>query len=233
MVFLKEKGTVKLKRDIMNKQISLADALSKVRSGMTVMLGGFLSNGGANTIIDAIVESDVKDLTVICNDTSSDNVGMGKLFVAKKVKRVIASYVGANAAGQEQMNAGTLEVVLVPQGTLAERIRCGGCGLGGVLTQTGLGTLVEEGKQIVEVDGKRYILETPLRADLALIGASVADEAGNLIYKGTSQNFNPLMAMAADVVVAEVDRLVPVGALAPETIHTPGVVVDFIYKNDK
>lgn len=217
----------------MNKQISLADALSKVKSGMTVMLGGFLSNGGANTIIDAIVESDVKDLTIICNDTSFDNVGMGKLFVAKKVKKVIASYIGGNAAGQEQMNAGTLEVELVPQGTLAERIRCGGCGLGGVLTQTGLGTLVENGKQIIEVDGKRYLLETPLHADLALIGASIADEAGNLIYKGTSQNFNPMMAMAADVVIAEVDKLVPTGSLAPETIHTPGVVVDYIFKNNK
>lgn len=217
----------------MNKQISLADALSKVKSGMTIMLGGFLSNGGANTIIDAIVESDAKDLTIICNDTSFDNVGMGKLFVAKKVKKVIASYIGGNAAGQEQMNAGTLEVELVPQGTLAERIRCGGCGLGGVLTQTGLGTLVENGKQVIEVDGKRYLLETPLHADLALIGASVADEAGNLVYKGTSQNFNPMMAMAADVVIAEVDKLVKVGDLAPETIHTPGVVVDFIFKNTK
>lgn len=217
----------------MSKQISLTDALSKVKSGMTVMVGGFLSNGGANTIIDAIVESDVKDLTVICNDTSFDNTGVGKLFVAKKVKKVVASYIGGCAAGQEQMNAGTLEVELVPQGTLAERIRCGGCGLGGVLTQTGLGTLVEEGKQVIEVDGKRYLLETPLHADLALVGASVADEAGNLIYKGTSQNFNPLMAMAADTVIVEADKVVPTGSLAPETIHTPGVVVDFIYKNNK
>lgn len=217
----------------MSKQISIDEALSKIKSGMTIMVGGFLSNGGANTIIDAIVESEIKDLTIICNDTSFDNTGVGKLFVARKVKKVVASYIGGCAAGQEQMNAGTLEVVLVPQGTLAERIRCGGCGLGGVLTQTGLGTLVEEGKQIIEVDGKRYLLETPLRADLALIGASVADEAGNLIYKGTSQNFNPMMAMAADTVIVEADKLVPTGSLAPETIHTPGVVVDYIFKNNK
>ena len=217
----------------MSKQISLADALSKIKSGMTIMVGGFLSNGGANTIIDAIVESDIKDLTIICNDTSFDNTGVGKLFVAQKVKKVVASYIGGCVAGQEQMNAGTLTVELVPQGTLAERIRCGGCGLGGVLTQTGLGTLVEEGKQVIEVEGKRYLLETPLRADLALIGASIADEAGNLIYKGTSQNFNPMMAMAADTVIVEADKVVPTGSLAPETIHTPSVVVDYIFKNNK
>lgn len=216
----------------MKKMISLADALSKISSGMTIMVGGFLSNGGANTIIDAIVESDVKDLTIICNDTSFDNLGMGKLFVAKKVSKIIASYIGGNAACQEQMNAGELVVELVPQGTLAERVRCGGCGLGGVLTQTGLGTLVEEGKQIIEVDGKKYLLETPLHADLALIGTSIADEFGNLIYKGTSQNFNPLMAMAADTVIVEADKVVPVGSLASETIHTPGVVVDYIFSKN-
>ncbi len=217
----------------MSKVITLADALSKISSGMTIMVGGFLSNGGANTIIDAIVESDITDLTIICNDTSFDNVGMGKLFVARKVKKIVASYIGGNAACQEQMNAGTLEVELVPQGTLAERVRCGGCGLGGVLTQTGLGTLVEQGKRIIEVDGKNYILETPLHADLALIGASIADEFGNLIYKGTSRNFNPMMAMAADVVIVEADKLVPTGSLASDAIHTPGVVVDYIYKNNK
>lgn len=212
----------------MKKAISIDEAVAKISSGMTVMMGGFLANGGANSIIDAIVESEVEGLTLICNDTSFSNVGLGKLFGANKVKKVIASYIGANTYCQEQLNSGELEVVFVPQGTLAERVRCGGHGLGGVLTQTGLDTLVEEGKQVVEVDGKRYLLETPLRADVALIGASIADESGNLIYKGTSQNFNPLMAMAADVVIVEADVIVPVGDLAPESIHTPSVVVDHI-----
>ncbi len=212
----------------MKKAISLNEAAAKIQSGMTIMLGGFLANGGANTIIDAILETDVKGLTVICNDTSFTEVGLGKLFGAKKVKKVICSYIGANEHCQTQMNAGELEIVLVPQGTLAERIRCGGNGLGGVLTQTGLGTLVEEGKQVIESDGKRYLLETALRADVALVGASVADESGNLFYKGTSQNFNPLMAMAADLVIAEADKIVKVGELEPEVIHTPNILIDHI-----
>ncbi len=212
----------------MKKAISIIDAASKITSGMTVMMGGFLANGGANSIIDAILESDVTDLTLICNDTSFTEVGLGKLFGAKKVKKVICSYIGANERCQEQMNAGELEVVLVPQGTLAERIRCGGHGLGAVLTQTGVGTLVEEGKQTMELEGKKYIVETALRADVALIGASISDESGNLVYLGTSQNFNPLMAMAADTVIVEANEIVPTGSLSPESIHTPNVVVDYI-----
>ncbi len=212
----------------MKKAIAINMAAAKISSGMTIMLGGFLGNGGANSIIDEILKTEVKDLTIICNDTSFTEVGLGKLFGAKKVKKVICSYIGANENCQAQMNAGELEVILVPQGTLAERIRCGGNGLGGVLTQTGLGTLVEEGKQVIELNNKRYLLEEALRADVALVGASIADESGNLFYKGTSQNFNPLMAMAADLVIAEADQIVPVGDLAPEVIHTPNILIDYI-----
>ena len=213
----------------MNKRISLETALSMIHDGMTIMVGGFLSHGGANEILEALSESSVKDLTIIVNDTSYSNKGVGKLFAAGKVSHVIASYIGANEVSQEQMNDGSLKVTFVPQGTLAERIRCGGSGLGGVLTQTGLGTLIGEGKQVIDVDGKSYLLETPLRADLALIGATQADEMGNLIYKGTDQNFNPLMAMAADVVICEVEEIVPTGSLEIELVRTPGVLVDYLY----
>ena len=130
---------------------------------------------------------------------------------------------------QTQMNDGSLKVTFVPQGTLAERIRCGGSGLGGVLTQTGLGTIVEEGKQVIESEGKMYLLETPLRADVALIGATKADETGNLIYKGTDRNFNPMMAAAADTVICEVEEIVPVGSFEPENIHTPGILIDYLF----
>ncbi|MDB4497726.1 3-oxoacid CoA-transferase subunit A [Gammaproteobacteria bacterium] len=218
----------------MNKKITVEDAAAKIKDGMTVMMGGFLANGGANRVIDALLKTDVKDLTIICNDTSYDAVGLGQLFAAKKIKKVIASYIGANKASQQQMNDGEIQVEFVPQGTLAERVRCGGCGLGGVLTQTGLNTIVEEGKQKIEVAGKEYILETALHADVALVGASLADESGNLVYYGTSQNFNPLMAMAADVVVAEVDKVVKVGEIAPEVVRTPAACIDFmVYPEEK
>ena len=213
----------------MNKRISLSEAVSKIQDGMTVMVGGFLSHGGANRILDALAESDVKDLTIIVNDTSFSNVGVGKLFAPGKVKHVIASYVGANEVSQEQMNSGALKVTFVPQGTLAERIRCGGSGLGGFLTQTGLGTIIEEGKQVIEVEGKRYLLETPLHADVALIGATQADEMGNLYYKGTDKNFNPMMAAAADTVICEVEEIVPVGTFAIENVHTPGILIDYLF----
>ena len=213
----------------MNKRISLSEAIAKIEDGMTVMVGGFLSHGGANRILDALSESDVKDLTIIVNDTSFSNKGVGKLFASGKVKHVIASYIGANEVSQSQMNDGSLKVTFVPQGTLAERIRCGGSGLGGVLTQTGLGTIVEEGKQVIESEGKMYFLETPLRADVALIGATKADETGNLIYKGTDRNFNPMMAAAADTVICEVEEIVPVGSFEQDNIHTPGILIDYLF----
>lgn len=210
------------------KRITVEEAVAKIHSGMTIMFGGFLANGSANKIIEALSKTDVKDLTLICNDSSFTNTGVGLLFEKKQIKKVIASYVGGNQWHQEQMNAKEIETELVPQGTLAERIRCGGFGLGGFLTPVGLGTIVAEGKPVINVDGKDYLLEKPLRADLALIGASKGDESGNLVYYGTSQNFNPMMATAADIVIAEIDEIVPVGQIAPENVRTPNILVDYI-----
>ena len=144
------------------------------------------------------------------------------------MKKLIVSHIGTNPCTSEQMNSGELEIEFVPQGTLAERVRCGGAGLGGFLTTTGMGTIVAEGKPVVQVDGKEYLLEKPLRADIALVGASLGDKSGNLVYKGTSQNFNPLMASAADLVIAEIEDLVEVGELFPELVKTPGIFVDYI-----
>ncbi|MDR2653530.1 MAG: CoA transferase subunit A [Prevotellaceae bacterium] len=212
----------------MNKKISIDEAVSKIKSGMTIMVGGFLSNGSANKILDALAKSDVKDITIITNDTSFPDKGVGKLLERKQIKKVIASHIGTNELTQQQMNAGEIEVEFVPQGTLAERVRAGGYGLGGFLTPTGIGTIIAKGKQIVNVDGKDYLLEKPLRADVALIGASKGDESGNLVYYGTSQNFNPMMATAADLVITEIDEIVPVGAIRPEEVHTPAIMIDYI-----
>ncbi|MBP5411662.1 MAG: CoA transferase subunit A [Bacteroidales bacterium] len=214
----------------MNKQITIEEAVAKIKDGMTIMVGGFLANGTPNKILDALSESNVKNLTVIANDAAFSNKGVGKLFVHKQVKNYIASHIGSNELIQEQMNNNEINVTLVPQGTLAERIRCGGCGLGGVLTKTGMGTIIAEGKEVITVDGEDYLLEKPLRADIALIGATKGDTDGNLVYVGTSQNFNPLMAMAADMVIAGVDNLVNVGEIAPEAVHTPAILVDYIVK---
>lgn len=212
----------------MSKFIGLNEALSKIKDGMTIMVGGFLANGTPETIIDALAESGVKDLTLICNDTAFPDKGVGKLLVNGQFKKLIVSYIGATPQASEQMNNGTIEIEFVPQGTLAERVRAGGFGLGGFLTPTGLGTVVAEGKQIINVDGKDYLLEKPLRADVALIGASVADKDGNLVYKGTSRNFNPLMAAAADLVIAEPQEVVETGTIEPENVHTPSILVDYI-----
>ena len=212
----------------MNKFISIEKAVAQVKEGMTVMVGGFLANGTPNAIVDALAQSGVKNLTLICNDTAYPYKGVGQLIANKQVKKLIVSHIGTNPCTSEQMNSGELDIEFVPQGTLAERIRSGGAGLGGFLTTTGMGTIVAEGKPVVCVDGKEYLLEKPLRADIALVGASVGDKSGNLIYKGTSQNFNPLMASAADLVIAEISELVEVGELAPEAVRTPAIFVDYI-----
>ena len=214
----------------MSKFISIEEAVSKVKDGMTIMVGGFLANGTPNKIIDALAKSGVKNLTLICNDTAYPDKGVGQLIANKQVKKLFVSHIGTNPHTSEQMNSGELEIEFCPQGSLAERVRAGGCGLGGILTQTGMGTIVAEGKQIVNVDGKDYLLEKPLRADIALVGASLGDKAGNLVYRGTSQNFNPLMASAADLVIAEVNELVEVGEIAAENVKTPSIMVDFIVK---
>ena len=215
----------------MSKFISIEEAISKVKDGMTIMVGGFLANGTPNKIVDALAKSGVKNLTLICNDTAYPDKGVGQLIANKQIKKLFVSHIGTNPHTSEQMNNGELEIEFCPQGSLAERVRAGGCGLGGILTQTGMGTIVAEGKQIVNVDGKDYLLEKPLRADIALVGASLGDKAGNLVYRGTSQNFNPLMAAAADLVIAEVNEVVEVGAIAAENVKTPSIMVDFIVEN--
>ena len=214
----------------MNKFITISEAASYVKDGMTVMVGGFMGTGGPNRIMDALVTLGVKDLTIICNDTAFPDKGVGKLIVNKQIKRVIASHIGTNPVTIELMNKGELIMTFYPQGTLAECVRAGGAGLGGVLTPTGLGTVIAEGKQVITIDGKEYLLEKPLRADIALLHANVADELGNLVYKGTTQNFNPIMATAADLVIAEVDEVVPTGSLSPEVIHTPSIFVNYLAK---
>ena len=205
----------------MNKQITLEQAVEKVQDGMTIMFGGFLGNGSATQIIDAIVEKGVKDLTIIANDTAYDEVAHGKLVSNHQVKKAIVSHTGTNKQTALQKNEGTLIVEYVPQGTLAERIRAAGAGLGGVLTPTGLGTIM--------ADGKDYLLEKPLRADIAFLRANIVDEFGNMVFLGTTNNFNPLMATAADYVVVEAEKLVPVGEIAPEHVHASGIYVDGIY----
>lgn len=214
----------------MEKLISLDNAVSLVKDGMTIMAGGFLTNGGANRILEALGKSSVKDLTLICNDAAYPDKGLGTLIAERKVKKIITSYIGSNPVAIDLMNSGELEVEFSPQGTLAERIRAYGAGLGGVLTPTGLGTIVEEGKQVLEISGSKYILETPLRADISFIGSSISDLSGNLYYKGTTRNFNPIMAMAAGIVVVETGELVERGAIKPEDVHTPAILVDYIYK---
>lgn len=192
------------------------------------MVGGFLSNGGANTILSELSETDIDNLTIIVNDTSFPDKGVGKLITNKKVKKVITSHIGTNASTIEQMNNDQIEVEFSPQGTLAERIRCGGNGLGGFLTKTGLNTLVDKNKRKIEVHDETYLLETPLKADIALIGASIADKKGNLIYKGTTQNMNPLMAAAAEIVIVEAQEIVETGEFKMEAINTPFIFTDYL-----
>lgn len=217
-----------MKKEIITPQ----EAISKIKDGMTLMIGGFLGGGSPENIIDALVESNLKDFTIIGNDTGFPDKGIGKLIAAKKVKKVIVSHIGTNPLTIEQLNNKELEVVFVPQGTLAEQVRCGGSGLGGVLTPTGVGTAVEEGKQKIELDGKTYLLETALRGDVALVGASIADLSGNLVHKGTTQNFNPLIAMACDLVIAEAEEIVKTGNIPMEQIHTQNIFVDFIVQHN-
>lgn len=212
----------------MEKLITIAEAASKIKDGMTIMVGGFMAAGGPNRIVDALLESDVKDLTLICNDTAFPDKGLGKLVANRRVKKIITSHIGTNPYTIDQMNAGELIVEFSPQGTLAERIRAGGAGLGGILTPTGIGTMVAQGKEVILIDGKEFLLEKPLRADVALLGASISDKQGNLVYRGTSQNFNPLMATAADLVIAETAELVEIGELKPEEVRTPSIFVDYI-----
>ena len=218
---------------MINKIISIDEAANMVKEGMTIMVGGFLANGTPETLIDALVEKNVKNLTLICNDTGFPDKGVGKMVVNKQFKKMIVSHVGTNPETANQMNSGETEVVLTPQGTLAEKVRCGGNGLGGFYTPTGIGTEVAEGKEIRVITGKEYMFETPLRADVALLRASVADKKGNMIFNKTMKNFNPIMATAADLVIVEADKIVEVGEIDPEHVMCSGIFVDYIVGGDK
>ncbi|WP_326911564.1 CoA transferase subunit A [Sedimentibacter sp. MB31-C6] len=217
----------------MNKIISIENAVEKVQDDMTIMVGGFLANGSPESLIDALVKKNVKNLTLICNDTGFPDRGVGKMVVNKQFKTMIASHVGTNPETANQMNSGETEVILTPQGTLAEKVRCGGNGLGGFYTPTGIGTEAENGKEKKVIDGKEYIFELPLKADVALLKASVVDKKGNMVFDKTTKNFNPLMAAAAEVVIVEADKIVEVGEIDPELVMCSGIFVDYIVGGDK
>jgi acetate CoA/acetoacetate CoA-transferase alpha subunit len=210
------------------KTIQASNAASLIPDGATLLIGGFMGAGTPSRLIDALVKLGRRDLTVIANDTARPGVGIGKLIDAKLVSRIVTSHIGTNPETQRQMIAGEVQVELVPQGTLVERIRAGGFGLGGVLTQTGLGTLAAEGKRTLDIDGRTFLLELPLRADFSLISARRADYLGNLEYALTSRNFNPIMAMAAGTVIAEAEDVVPVGVIPPDAVMTPHVLIHYL-----
>jgi acetate CoA/acetoacetate CoA-transferase alpha subunit len=212
----------------MRSAITPGAAAELVPDGATVMVGGFMGVGSPHRVISALITRGVRNLTVIANDTARPGVGVGKLISAGCVARVIASHIGTNPETQRLMLSGEIGVELVPQGSLAERIRAGGAGLGGVLTATGLGTVAGEGRMVVQVDGRDFLVEPALKADIALVAARSADYIGNLVYSLTARNFNPLMAMAATTTIAEANEVVPLGVLSPDVIHTPGVLIDYL-----
>ena len=213
------------------KTISVEDAVALIPDGSSLMIGGFMGVGTPERLVEELVRQGKRDLVVIANDTAVPGRGIGRLVGAGLVGKTIASHIGLNPQTQEQMLAGRMAVDLVPQGTLVERIRAGGVGLGGVLTLTGVGTVVEEGKRKIEIDGKVFLLETALRADFALVHAFLADYTGNLSYALTARNFNPVIAMAADTVIATADHIVPVGVIAPDHVVTPAALIDYLVSN--
>lgn len=212
----------------MNKIGTLDQAMEHFYSGMTLMFGGFGGVGNPPSLIQGILDRGIDELTIIGNDTAFPDIGIGRLVTAGRVKKVIASHIGSNPVAGELMTKGEMEVEFSPQGTLAERVRAGGMGLGGILTDVGLGTIAEEGKQKVEVDGRTYLVETALTAEVAIVHAKKADSYGNLVYDTSARNFNPLVAMAGDITIAEADEIVETGELDPEEIVTPGAFVDMV-----
>jgi len=214
----------------MGKEIVISEISKFLKDGMTISIGGFMGCGNAHHIIDEILKTDVKNLTLVATDTATDDFGIGKLIDQRRVTKLYASHIGTNKQTQKQVLEGFIELELVPQGTLVERIRASGAGLGGVLTQTGLGTEVQEGKEIITIDDKDYILEKPIHIDLAFIKAHKADKSGNLIYNGATRNFNVPMAGAAKISIAEVEEIVENGELDPNFIHTPFVFIQHIIK---
>ncbi len=213
-----------------NKVISVEEAVSHIQSGMSIAIGGFIGQGDPLTLIDALKGRDVRDLTIYENDGGYRERGTVELIKQGKVKKLVASHVGTTPEVGRAMNAGELEVELNPQGTLAERLRCGGAGLGGFLTPTGVGTAVAEGKEHVEIDGRMYLLEKAVHCDVALVRAHSGDTWGNLMYRGTSRNFNEIAATCADYVIAEVEDLYCLGELHPEHIHTSGIYVHAVVR---
>jgi acetate CoA/acetoacetate CoA-transferase alpha subunit len=207
---------------------TLEKAVEQIPDGASLMVGGFMAVGTPERIVDELVRQRKRDLTVIGNDTALPGVGIGKLVSANLVRKVIASHIGLNPETQKKMLAGEMEVELVPQGTLIERIRAAGYGLGGILTPTGVGTVVEEGKRKIEVEGRAYLLEVPLRADFALVQAMLADYLGNLTYALTARNFNPVIAMAATTVIVDAEHVVPIGMITPDQVMTPAPLVDYL-----
>ncbi len=216
--------------------ISAAEAAKMVNEGDVVHVGGFLACGSPLGILAALAARGTKNLTLVCNDTAVLDekngrvTGVAPLVKNRQFRKMIISHIGTNPESQRQMNAGETEVVLVPQGTLAERVRAAGCGLGGILTATGLGTEVQEGKQVVEVQGRTFLVEESLPGDVALIKARKADKAGNLVYSKTARNFNPLMAMACKTVIVEAEEIVEIGEIDPDQVHTPSILVDYLVK---
>src|SRR6185369_7810054 len=214
------------------KTIALKDAAAMIPDGASLLIGGFMAVGTPERLVDELVRQGKRNLTVIANDTAMPGRGIGKLVSAGLIARTIASHIGLNPETQQQMIAGKMAVDLVPQGTLVERIRAGGFGLGGILTPTGVGTVVEEGKRRMEIDGRSYLVETALRADFALVHAFLADYDGNLSYALTARNFNPVMATAADTVIVTAEHIVPVGVIAPDHVVTPAPLVDYLVTNE-
>lgn len=213
-----------------NKFKTALDAIKVIQSGSTVMIGGFMGCGSPKYVLDVLAETNIKNLTVISNDTDFEGIGVGKLVKNGMISKLIASHIGTNPETGRKLNSGEIAVELNPQGTLVERIRTGGAGLGGFLTPTGFGTIIEYGKKKFEINGTNYLLETPLKADAALIKAYKADEYGNLVFSGATRNFNIVMATAADYVIAEVEEYVKVGEIDPEQVMLPGLFVDCIVK---
>jgi len=207
---------------------TIEQAVAGIPNGASLMIGGFMGVGTPERLVDELIRQGKRDLTVIANDTALPGIGIGKLVSAGSLRKAIVSHIGLNPETQKKMLAGELEVELVPQGTLIERIRAAGYGLGGILTTTGVGTVVEEGKRKLEVDGCEYLLETPLRADFALVQAFLADYLGNLTYALTARNFNPVIAMAATTVIVCAEHIVPIGMISPDHVMTPAPLVDYV-----
>ena len=212
----------------MKKGVTAIEAAEMIPDGAVLMIGGFMGVGSPHRIIEALVELGRENLTIIANDTAKPNYGIGRLIRTGAVAKAIVSHIGLNPETQKGMIDGSIQVELVPQGTLAERIRAGGFGLGGVLTKTGLGTIAADGQKVIDIDGEQWLYAPPLRADFALIHADRADYSGNLAYQLTATNFNPVMAMAGETVMVEPREISPVGVIPPDNVSTSGILVDYI-----